>query len=250
LLAASIGDEAMVRLLLQQGDINPDARGQNGDTSLICASQKGHIGVVRVLLDWQDVDPNLKEETGWTPLMIAANKGHEAVVQLLLEEEDVSVKSREKALRLAARAGNESVVELFKKKPLKNLGLQHPPEKHPSSGIHLDTSGRFIQTTKKSMFNERKHKLAYDFLRELDDKVAGGQIASITASAGGVKVVWNKKFRKTAGRANWKKEKITKLVTSQSSSQSVTYRHIASIELSEKVIDDEGMCTSMFRERD
>jgi hypothetical protein len=39
LLAASNGDEAIVRRLV---DINPDHRGQNGNTPLICAAQKGH----------------------------------------------------------------------------------------------------------------------------------------------------------------------------------------------------------------
>ena len=96
----------------------------------------------------------------------------------------------------------------------------------------------------KRIFNEKKHDLARDFLKELDDEVSGGQIASITAPTGGVKLIWSKKLTTTAGRANWKKEKITTLATDQppqgGGGQPVSYRHIASIELSEKVIDDES----------
>jgi hypothetical protein len=39
------------------------------------------------------------------------------------------------------------------------------------------------------MFNKAKHKLAYDFLSELNNKVANGQLASKTASGGGAKII-------------------------------------------------------------
>jgi hypothetical protein len=98
--------------------------------------------------------------------------------------------------------------------------------------------------TRKQTFDETKAQLAYDFLKELDDDVSGGKIASMTASTGGVKVIWNKKFRSTAGRAKLRREKTDELGTGQSSTTSglsVTYRHIASIELSEKIVIEEGM---------
>ncbi|KAH9203323.1 SprT-like family-domain-containing protein, partial [Leptodontidium sp. 2 PMI_412] len=85
--------------------------------------------------------------------------------------------------------------------------------------------------------------LAYDFLKELDDDLSGGKIASVTASTGGVKVIWNKKFKSTAGRARWRREKTTEVATGQhpkdTGGPSVTYRHVASIELSEEVVIDE-----------
>ncbi|KAH0544001.1 hypothetical protein FGG08_001768 [Glutinoglossum americanum] len=122
------------------------------------------------------------------------------------------------------------------------------PEPIPVQGIQPHTPGKTKQhrstLSAKKAFKERKHDLAREFLSELDDRVSGGQIASITASTGGVKLIWSKKLTTTAGRANWKKEKIAKLVTDEAlrniGSQSVAYRHIASIELAEKVIDDEN----------
>ncbi|KAK2841649.1 hypothetical protein FQN49_006046 [Arthroderma sp. PD_2] len=63
---------------------------------------------------------------------------------------------------------------------------------------------------KKREFDEQKHALATEFLNELDTMVTGGKILNLTKSAGGVNIVWNNKLATTAGRATWKKERITK----------------------------------------
>ncbi|MCJ1381900.1 hypothetical protein MMC17_005012 [Xylographa soralifera] len=91
---------------------------------------------------------------------------------------------------------------------------------------------------RKKIFDEKKHDLATTFLEELDQTVADGQVASLAAATGGIRIIWSKKLNSTAGRANWKREAIrTKNVDGTTSS--TTYRHHASIELAEKVIDDE-----------
>ena len=56
-------------------------------------------------------------------------------------------------------------------------------------------------------------------------------------SAGGIKIVWSKKLNSTAGRANWKREALR--TQNADGTFTTTYRHHASIELAEKVIDDE-----------
>jgi ankyrin repeat protein len=116
----------------------------------------GIISVVLLLPKQQDVNQNSQSVDSLTSLMIAAENRHKSVVRLLLEEEGANVESRKKALRLAARARNEAVVELLKKRikeSLSNLGLQHLLEKPPTSGIRessnisrlqLDTLRRFI----------------------------------------------------------------------------------------------------------
>jgi hypothetical protein len=87
--------------------------------------------------------------------------------------------------------------------------------------------------TKRRTFNTVKDELAYNFLMEFDEKVTDGQIASKT---GGVKLIWNRQFLRTAGSAA---EVISR-------TQSVTVRREAFIKLSEKLIDDEGMCNDYF----
>ncbi|KAH8595175.1 SprT-like family-domain-containing protein [Bisporella sp. PMI_857] len=92
----------------------------------------------------------------------------------------------------------------------------------------------------KKAFEQQKHTIAESFLLELDSTITNGQIAKLAECTGGVKLVWSKKLNTTAGRANWKRETIrsTTLVGPNGKPMN-TYRHYASIELAEKVIDDE-----------
>lgn len=93
---------------------------------------------------------------------------------------------------------------------------------------------------KRKDFNMKKHDLATAFLQEIDQTVANGQVASMASSAGGIRIVWSKKLNSTAGRANWKRETL-RTKGADGTVTTTTYRHHASIELAEKVIDDEGI---------
>ncbi|KZF18908.1 hypothetical protein L228DRAFT_55708 [Xylona heveae TC161] len=88
----------------------------------------------------------------------------------------------------------------------------------------------------KRKFDQEKYDLGESFLTELDLKITGGKIAELTASGGGVRLVWSKKLNTTAGRANWKREVINS--GTANSNRSAQYRHHASIELAEKVINN------------
>ncbi|MCJ1282805.1 hypothetical protein MMC26_002131 [Xylographa opegraphella] len=91
---------------------------------------------------------------------------------------------------------------------------------------------------RKRIFDKEKHDLATNFLEELDRTVANGQVVSLTAATGGIRIIWSKKLNSTAGRANWKREPI-RTKDADGITSSTTYRHHAFIELAEKVIDDE-----------
>jgi ankyrin repeat protein len=86
-VAAMRGDEAEVRLLLDQQDVNPDFKCE-GRTALWWAADKGHCGVVGLLLE-RSINPNANDD-GRTPLIIAVQHGHEQVVRLLLRRRDVN----------------------------------------------------------------------------------------------------------------------------------------------------------------
>ncbi|KAK0625369.1 SprT-like family-domain-containing protein, partial [Bombardia bombarda] len=108
----------------------------------------------------------------------------------------------------------------------------------PPSKTALAASAR---EAKKS-FAAAKHALAESFLAELDETITAGQLSALAASTGGIKLNWTNKLNTTAGRANWKRETVrTKAAADPTSSASVTTttKHHASIELAEKVIDDE-----------
>ncbi|KAF4591482.1 sprt family metallopeptidase [Ophiocordyceps camponoti-floridani] len=118
---------------------------------------------------------------------------------------------------------------------------QHSPRKQRSNPISprkkkaIDASP---SKTKRKSFDAKKRSLAEEFLRELDSEITSGKISELTESTRGVKLVWTKTLNTTAGRANWRRETIR---TREDSGTTVvtTHAHHASIELAEKVINDE-----------
>jgi ankyrin repeat protein len=115
--AAARGHEAIVRLLLETGDVDTNAKDSNGLTPLMGAAIRGHEAIVRLLLETGDVDTNAKDSNGWTPLMGAASNGHEAIVRLLLETGDVDTNAKvsngRTPLMGAASNGHEAIVRLL-----------------------------------------------------------------------------------------------------------------------------------------
>lgn len=105
------------------------------------------------------------------------------------------------------------------------------PKKSPAK------KDRIAKDAKKA-FSDKKHALAESFLVELDEVLTKGQVSRLSASTGGIKIVWSKKLNTTAGRANWKRETLRSTST-QGTAAAVIHHHHASIELAEKVIDDE-----------
>lgn len=83
-------------------------------TNLILASYFGHKGVVRVLLDTGKVDVDAKDEDGQTPLLFVAARGYETMVRMLLDTGKVGVDAEDKhgrtPLSLTAEKGHENVV--------------------------------------------------------------------------------------------------------------------------------------------
>ncbi|KAH8701851.1 SprT-like family-domain-containing protein [Talaromyces proteolyticus] len=86
---------------------------------------------------------------------------------------------------------------------------------------------------RKKAFDERKTTIAHDFLITVDEMVSGGQVKSLAEKTGGIKITWSKTLRNTAGRANWKQERINQ------AGRKTEYIHHASINLAEHIIDDE-----------
>ncbi len=107
----------------------------------------------------------------------------------------------------------------------------------------------------RSKFDSSKEALAHNLLHELDQRVSAGRLAQLSKSTGGVKIIWSKNLRSTAGRANWRRTVSNSLPGAGAgggggggaggggedggSSGEARVHHHASIELAEKVIDDE-----------
>lgn len=91
----------------------------------------------------------------------------------------------------------------------------------------------------KKAFEQSKHETAAKFLEELDSVITQGKLAELAASTGGIQINWTNKLNTTAGRANWKRETVRTTPPGGVGEVTVKHRHRASIELAEKVIDDE-----------
>ncbi|KAJ4348354.1 uncharacterized protein N0V89_009728 [Didymosphaeria variabile] len=81
--------------------------------------------------------------------------------------------------------------------------------------------------------------MAEAFLAEVDAAITNGRIAELSSNSGGIKLVWSKTLKTTAGRANWRREQIRLRSGPLPSDTRVEIRHYCSIELAEKVIDNE-----------
>ncbi|KAJ5814728.1 hypothetical protein N7474_006505 [Penicillium riverlandense] len=92
---------------------------------------------------------------------------------------------------------------------------------------------------RRMSFDAKKGGLAENFLRVLDDAAADGGVRRLAESTGGVKIVWSKTLKTTAGRAHWKGERMRPSSSSSSESDGPRYRHHAMIELAERIIDNE-----------
>ncbi len=64
---ASNGHEAVVKLLLDTGQVGVDLKDNSGQTPLHRAAGE-HEAVVKLLLDTNRVDVNAIDSSGWTPL--------------------------------------------------------------------------------------------------------------------------------------------------------------------------------------
>ncbi|KAJ5972081.1 uncharacterized protein N7479_001999 [Penicillium vulpinum] len=91
-------------------------------------------------------------------------------------------------------------------------------------------------------FNQCKIGFAKEFLRHLDS-VFGDRITSMTEETGGIKIIWTKNFRNTAGRATVRSERFFHGASGVEEPGKRCYH--ATIELSEKVLDSEDkiLCT-------
>ena len=73
--ATKSGHEAVVKMLLERDDVNPNTTDSYGKTPLSIAARKGHERVVKMLLERVDINPNTVTNHGDTPLFIAADEG-------------------------------------------------------------------------------------------------------------------------------------------------------------------------------
>ncbi len=117
MLAAVKGHTEDLKLLLENEKTNPNLADERGFTALMFAVDKGHAETVKPLLENEETNPNLVNKDGWTALMSAADKGHTEIVKSILENEKTNPNLVNNdgwaALILAANKGHTKIVELL-----------------------------------------------------------------------------------------------------------------------------------------
>jgi ankyrin repeat protein len=69
--AVDRGDVEVVKLLLNSGKVDVDAKDSQGSTALIRAAAQGSVSVVKLLLDTGKIKVEAKNDEGATALMLA-----------------------------------------------------------------------------------------------------------------------------------------------------------------------------------
>lgn len=126
--------------------------------------------------------------------------------------------------------------------------MRRPRERHRAPKTPSKTALKREETEKKKAalvrkksFDNKKAQIADEFLKILDEAVSGGQLQKLAEETGGVRIIWSKNLLTTAGRANWKREKIGKesRISESGSEPSTLIKQHATIELAERIIDSE-----------
>ncbi|KAH7397431.1 hypothetical protein BKA66DRAFT_454343 [Pyrenochaeta sp. MPI-SDFR-AT-0127] len=110
-LAAMNGHGAVIRLLLQQSDIDVDAKNCYGETALMRAETRGHDDIVALLLMTERVDVNAVDRYGLSIIERATVRAQENIVRLLLQTGQVDVTYQKAAFFVAISLGNGAMVE-------------------------------------------------------------------------------------------------------------------------------------------
>lgn len=107
--------EAVVKLLLDTGSVDVNAKDDHGKTPLSFAAENGRESIARLLLATEKVDYDAEDDNGVTPLMLATKNVHEPIVKLLLAKFEVDITTKkydsQTSFLLAAKTGDKGVVE-------------------------------------------------------------------------------------------------------------------------------------------
>ncbi len=117
-LAAYMGHKGIVEYLISKGaDVHQTGQDESGRNALTGAVASGHVEVARILLE-KDMDPNHRYEGGFTPVLEAAANGDVQMLTLLVEhggDPNARGPKGETALSLARQRDHPDAVDFLRK---------------------------------------------------------------------------------------------------------------------------------------
>ncbi|KAJ5161239.1 hypothetical protein N7492_006631 [Penicillium capsulatum] len=84
-LAAEIGNDEVVKLLVHSGRVNPNTQNSDGRTPLHHAVFCGRETTVALLLEFPAVNPEMRDAEGWTPLNSSIICASDTICKILIE---------------------------------------------------------------------------------------------------------------------------------------------------------------------
>jgi len=86
----------VVKLLINQPNIDINIKSKNELTSLLNTAERGHKEIIELLLKHPKIDINIQDIQGYTALLNAATYGYKEIVELLLKEPNINVNLHKK----------------------------------------------------------------------------------------------------------------------------------------------------------
>ncbi len=118
--AADNGPLDLVKLLIENRDVNKNAKDLEGKTPMFRAAEHGHAEILKKFADMDDADPNVQDSIGDTMLHVAAKLNYPDVVRILFDpnakkKPDVNLINREKEtpLDIAIDSKREDIKKLL-----------------------------------------------------------------------------------------------------------------------------------------
>jgi ankyrin repeat protein len=116
--ASAKGHKEIVQLLLQEKNIDINKQDiWDGSTALMLASKYGQKEIVEILLQKNNIEINQQVEYGNTALMLASQKGHKEIVQMLLQDKNIEINQQDQegytALMYASANGHKEIVQML-----------------------------------------------------------------------------------------------------------------------------------------
>lgn len=130
----------------------------------------------------------------------------------------------------------KSPKKLFSMKPSLLDDDDSLPKVSPCKLLQSPSKRSKAEIQARKDWDVRKHDLATKFLVEVDKTITGGKVSELSASTGGIQIVWSKTLNSTAGRANWRRETTRSSAKDDPAKINIVHKHFASIELAEKVL--------------
>lgn len=110
--AAGNGWEEVTTRFLNPPGLDVNVTDGLGNTALIRASERGHLGIVQELLK-KEANPSLRNEDGETPLLLAIRNNHTDVFENLSEADSTSIANDGRLLCAASAKGNMKTIHIL-----------------------------------------------------------------------------------------------------------------------------------------